>query len=38
MNENIVKMNSKDVIMFKLAHYFITEKDYKNGFRPYRYM
>ena len=28
MNENIVKMNSKDVIMFKLAHYFITEKNY----------
>ena len=28
MNENIVKMGPKDIIMFKLAHYFITEKNY----------
>ena len=28
MEENVMKMSSKDIIMFKLAHYFITEKDY----------
>lgn len=28
MNENVINMTSKDIIMFKLAHYFITEKDY----------
>lgn len=28
MNESIVKMGPKDIIMFKLAHYFITEKNY----------
>ena len=28
MNENLLKMNTKDIMMFKLAHYFITEKNY----------
>lgn len=28
MNGDLLKMNSKDIIMFKLAHYFITEKNY----------
>lgn len=28
MNENVINMTSKDIIMFKLAHYFITQKDY----------
>ena len=28
MNDNLLRMNAKDVVMFKLAHYFITEKNY----------
>ena len=28
MNPTMVKLNSKDMVMIKLAHYFITEKNY----------
>ena len=28
MNNALIKFNSKDMIMVKLAHYFITQKDY----------